>query len=164
MLELIAALRAAGFGVRVVTGGGTEFVRAISRAVYDVAPEHVVGSLVGYDVVRDDGPAQLIRTNQVHGDPNEGDAKLVNMRMALGTRATFAAGNSAGDAAMLDDALVGDGPRLALLVDHDDAEREYAYESVAGTFETSEPITEVARRSGWTVASMRDDWSRVFAG
>ena len=34
-----------------------------------------------------------------------------------------------------------DGPSLAILVSHDNAEREYAYESVAGTFDTDEWLT-----------------------
>ncbi len=51
---------------------------------------------------------------------------------------------------------------MALLVDHDDAEREYAYESKAGIFEIDEPITVTAARLGWTVASRARDWSMVF--
>jgi hypothetical protein len=45
-----------------------------------------------------------------------------------------------------------------------DVEREYAYESVAGTFATDELITDKAVRLGWMVVSMRDDWSTVFSG
>jgi len=55
-----------------------------------------------------------------------------------------------------------DGPSLALLVDHDDADREYAYESVAGTFAADGNITDTAARLGWTVASIKNDWSTVF--
>jgi len=51
-------------------------------------------------------------------------------------------------------------PRL----DHDDREREFAYESVSGTLKEQEPITSVATRLGCTVISMANDWSRVFAG
>lgn len=63
---------------------------------------------------------------------------------------------------MLEYAMANDGPALALLVDHDDDEREYAYRSEAGSFESDESITDVAVRLGWTVVSMRDDWSRIF--
>ena len=52
---------------------------------------------------------------------------------------------------------------LAVLVDHDDAEREFAYESVAVSFAEDEPITAVAERLGWVVVSMKDDWETVFA-
>ena len=57
----------------------------------------------------------------------------------------------------------GTGPTLALLVDHDDAEREFAYVSTAETFAEPEPITDVGARLGWTVVSMANDWETVFA-
>jgi hypothetical protein len=65
---------------------------------------------------------------------------------------------------MLEWALSGDRPGLALLLHHDDREREFAYESVSGTLKEQEPITSVATRLGWTVISMAKDWSTVFAG
>ncbi len=162
MLELIDELRARSFDVGVVTGGGTEFVRAVSQALYGVAPEAVVGSQVGYELVRESGRPVLRRTTQLFGEVNEGAAKISNIQRQLGRRPVVAGGNSPGDAEMLEYATGYDGPSLALLVDHDDAEREYAYESVAGSFESDEAITDTAARLGWTVVSMRDDWSRVF--
>ena len=54
-------------------------------------------------------------------------------------------------------------PGLALLVDHDDEEREFSYVSTAETFAETEPITEVGARLGWTVVSMANDWETVFA-
>src|SRR6201998_2054384 len=53
MSELIAELRRHDFTVGIVTGGGTEFVRAISDDLYGVPAELVVGTLIGYDVSRD---------------------------------------------------------------------------------------------------------------
>ena len=65
---------------------------------------------------------------------------------------------------MLEWAAAGDGPTLALLVDHDDAEREFSYvEQGRDLPRSSEPITDVAARLGWTVVSMADDWETVFA-
>jgi transposase-like protein len=63
---------------------------------------------------------------------------------------------------MIEWAMASDGPTVGLLVDHDDADREFRYESVAGTFEADENIVDVARREGWVVASMLNDWSTVF--
>ena len=165
MLELLDELRRAEFDVFIVTGGGTEFVRAIGNEFYGVAPDRVLGTQASYDFVRDaDGRAGLIRNaDLVAADANEGAAKVVNIQRALGRRPIFAAGNSPGDAEMLDYALASDGPTLALLVDHDDADREYRYESVAATFETTGSFLDLATAHGWTVASMRDDWASVFA-
>jgi phosphoserine phosphatase len=163
MLELIGELRARHFSVYVVTGSGTEFVRAVSYEFFGVKPEGVVGSQVGYELDRSSGSPRLLRTRELLGDPNEGAAKISNIQRLLGRRPILAAGNSAGDAEMLEYARAFDGPSLALLIDHDDSEREAAYGSVAATFAASEPITTTARRHGWTVASMRDDWATVFA-
>jgi phosphoserine phosphatase len=162
MLELMDALAERGFTNCIVTGGGTEFVRAISGRVYGIPEERVVGTLVTYRFDRRDGRVVLLRTTGVRGEANEGDAKVDNIQVALGRRPTVAGGNSPGDAEMLEYASTGDGPSLALLVDHDDADREYAYESEAGTFTANESVTETASRLGWTQISMRDDWSTIF--
>jgi len=164
MLELIDALRAESFSVFIVTGGGTEFVRAISQDFYGVAPESVVGTLVSYDFTRDSvGVPQLVRSAEMVGTANEGEAKVVNIQRELGRRPIFAAGNTAGDREMLEYALASEGPSMALLVDHDDADREYAYEPEAVTVDFDGSFTAFARDSGWTVASIRNDWEQVFA-
>lgn len=164
MLELIEELRARGFSVFIATGGGTEFVRAISNEFYGVDRERVVGSAVGYRVSSDehDRPV-LLRTAELFGEVNEGSAKVSNIQRALGRRPIFAAGNSPGDSAVLDYALTAPGPSMAMLIDHDDADREYAYESAAGSFESEGSIAAIGRRRGWNVVSMRDDWAEVFS-
>ena len=64
--------------------------------------------------------------------------------------------NSDGDIYMLKYAQGHQGATLRLLVHHDDAEREYAYDG--GT----EKALQVAAQEGWTVVSMKDDWKTVF--
>ena len=163
MLELLDELRRRDFTVYLVSGGGTEFLRAVSAELYGVPPELVVGTQVRYEMVRRaDGQPLLLRTGGVIDGANEGAAKVTNIQSQLGRRPILAAGNSAGDREMLEWALSGDGPGLALLLDHDDREREFAYESVSGTLKEHEPITLVAERLGWTVISMARDWSTVF--
>jgi len=163
MLGLIAELRARHFSVHVVIGAGIEFVRPISHSFFGVAPEGVVGSQIGYELVHRGGKPHLLRSRELLGDPNEGPAKIANTQRQLGRRPILAAGNSVGDLDMLEYAAAFDGPSLAMLVHHDDAEREYAYPSVAGTIVSDEPMVATARRRGWLVVSMRDDWSTVFA-
>ncbi len=162
MLELIDELRAREFGVYLVTGGGTEFVRAVSAEFYGVSPEGVVGSEMVYSVVRDDRRIKLSRTAQILGDANEGETKVSNIQRQLGRQPIFAAGNSPGDTEMLEYAMSFDGPSLGLLIDHDDADREYFYESVAATFGSEGPLSETASRLGWTTVSMKNDWTEVF--
>ena len=162
MLELIEELRRLDFTVGIVTGGGTEFVRAISQDLYGVPPELVVGTLIGYRLTTDSsGAPELRRTAVVDGEANEGAAKVSNIQSQLGRRPLLAAGNSGGDREMLEWAGAAPGG-LALLVDHDDSDREFAYRSLAVTVAEPEPITAVAERGGWTVASMARDWAVVF--
>ncbi len=163
MLELVAEMRRREFTVTLVSGGGCEFIRAVSQQLYGVPPEAVVGTLIGYEFDRDaEGRPLLRRGGSPVGGANEGAAKVSAIQAHLGRRPIFAAGNSAGDREMLEWAAASPGPALALLLDHDDAQREFAYASTAESFAESEPITDVARRLGWTVASMREDWAEVF--
>jgi phosphoserine phosphatase len=162
MLELIDLLRAAGFRVFLVTGGGVEFVRAVSLDLYGVPPDDVVGTSVELDVERRGGQMVLVRRAALRGRPNEGEPKPVNIQAHIGIRPIFAAGNSAGDREMLEYATTGDRPGLGLVIDHDDEEREYAYPGASFTDPHAEPIVDTAGRLGWTVVSMRRDWSTVF--
>ena len=151
MLELIAELRARHFAVYLATGTGTEFIRVVSQRFFGVPPEGVVGSQFGYELDRNSGEPRVLRTREVVGDPNEGPAKVTNIARSLGRRPIFAAGSNVGDAEMLEYTAAADGPSLALFVQHDDAQREYAY--AAG----------VTSGEGWAMASMKDDWSTIFA-
>jgi phosphoserine phosphatase len=163
MLELLAALRSLEFTIAIVSGGGAEFVRAISDAMYDVPPELVVGTLIAYEFKRDtEGRPALRRTAQIIGDANEGTTKVTNIQTQLGRPPIFAAGNSAGDREMLEWARDTAHPSLALLIDHDDADREYAYASEAATMSESQAITDIGQVLGWTIVSMARDWQQVF--
>jgi phosphoserine phosphatase len=163
MTELLALLRKHEFRVFVVTGGGVDFVRPVAEQLYGVLADDVVGSAVQVDFERRDGRVVLIRTAEIAGPPNEGPPKVVNIHAHIGAQPIVAVGNSAGDREMLEFAHTGSRASLCIVVNHDDAEREYAYGGEALTNPEAEPILTTAERFGWTVASMRDDWSRVFA-
>ena len=163
MLDLIDLLGAQGFRTFVVTGGGVEFVRSFAEAAYGIPPDDVVGTAVETEVERRDGRLTLVRRPALaHGLVNEGEPKPRLIQAHVGVRPILAAGNSAGDAEMLEYASTGPLPSLALVIDHDDDEREYAYESRSATDATAEPILETAARLGWQVVSMRRDWATVF--
>jgi hypothetical protein len=54
------------------------------------------------------------------------------------------------------------------LVQHDDAEREYAHAPAQGLPDTkvgkfTQALYDEAQRQGWTVISMKNDWKRIFA-
>jgi hypothetical protein len=124
----------------------------------------VVGTLIGYTFQRDDdGRPILRRTLKTMGSANEGGAKVEHIQAQVGRPPLIAVGNSGGDREMLEWAQVHPRGGLAILVNHDDADREFEYAGTAATFADAEPITDVATRLGWVQVSMRDDWSTVFA-
>lgn len=165
MLELLQELRTRDFTVGIVTGGGTEFVRRVSRRCYSVEPGMVVGTLIGYEFDRDERDRPILRRTMAGiGSANEGGAKVEHIQSQIGRPPLFAAGNSGGDRELLEWAQASRHGGLAVLIDHDDDQREFAYQSAAVTFKEQEPITTVGARLGWTVVSMNNDWETVFAG
>ena len=88
---------------------------------------------------------------------DDGPAKPVRIWSRTGRRPILAAGNSNGDIPMLDFAGRPARPALRLLVLHDDETREFDYTAGA------EAALERAKIHDWTVVSVKNDWSRVFA-
>ena len=84
--------------------------------------------------------------------------------MMIGRRPVAAFGNSIGDKQMLEYTQAGDGARLMMLVHHDDDKREYAYgpRNRQGRHIPRRADDE-AKKKGWTVISMKNDWKRIFA-
>jgi phosphoglycolate phosphatase-like HAD superfamily hydrolase len=162
MLELLAYLRENGYKTYIVTGGGQDFVRAFAPRVYGIPPEQVVGSAGKTKFTYGPGgKGELLKApDLLYVDDETG--KPEGIHLVIGRRPRAAFGNSDGDKQMLQWTQAGDGPRLMLLVHHDDAQREYAYgaDSKVGTF--SDALMTDATRGGWLVVSMKNDWRRIF--
>jgi phosphoglycolate phosphatase-like HAD superfamily hydrolase len=162
MLELMSYLRDNGYKTYIVTGGGQDFVRAFAPRVYGVPPQQVVGTAGRTKLTyAPNGQAELIKAPEVmYVDDKTG--KPEGIHLVIGRRPRGAFGNSDGDMQMLQWTQAGGGPRLMMLVHHDDAQREYAYgpQTKVGTF--SDSLMAVARKGGWTVISMKNDWRRIF--
>jgi hypothetical protein len=160
MLELLAYLRDSGFKTFIVSGGGVEFMRPWTEQVYGIPPEQVVGSTIVTEFALQDGVPVLIRRPEMDFlDDKEG--KPVAINKFIGRRPIFAAGNSDGDLQMLQWATGADGRRLGLLVHHDDAEREYAYDRDSHIGRLDQAL-DLAPNSHWVVVSMKDDWQTIF--
>ena len=158
MVELVHYLQANDFQVYMASGGGRDFVRAVSEEIYDIPRAMTIGSSVGTTCVVDaQGVTQVLRTREIEQPVDDGPGKPLHIHRAIGRRPIMAAGNSNGDIQMLEYARGRQGATLALLVHHDDAEREYAYDG------GSETALELAAAEGWTVVSMKDDWKTIFA-
>jgi len=162
MVELLAYLRANGFKTFIVSGGGIEFMRPWTEKVYGIPPEQVVGSSIKTKYEMRDGKPVLMRLPEMNFIDDKA-GKPVGINEHIGRRPIAAFGNSDGDQQMLEWTQAGSGARLMMLVHHDDAAREFAYgaESKIGTF--SDALMVEAKKDGWTVISMKDDWKTIFA-
>jgi hypothetical protein len=162
MLELLDYLRVNGFKTFIVSGGGIEFMRPWTEKVYGIPPEQVVGSSIKTKHEMRDGKPVLMRLPEVNFIDDK-TGKPVGINSHIGRRSIAAFGNSDGDQQMLEWTQAGNGARLMMLVHHDDAEREWAYgaKSHIGTF--SDALMDEAKKNGWTVISMKNDWKKIFA-
>jgi len=168
MLEVLRYLRDNAYKTYIVTGGGQDFVRVYAEKVYGIPPEQVVGTAGGtkYGYAKDGKPFLTKEPKLLLNDNNAG--KVEGIHLMIGRRPYAAFGNSTGDRQMLEWTGGGAGARLKMLVLHDDAAREYAYgpaaglpDSKVGTFPPA--LYDEAKRSGWTVISMKNDWRRILA-
>jgi hypothetical protein len=161
MVELLGYLRANGFKTFIVSGGGVDFMRPWSEAAYSVPPEQVVGSSIKSKFELKDGVPVLIKQPEIEFIDDEA-GKPAGIHRFIGRRPIAAFGNSDGDLQMLQWTTMGtEARRFGLIIHHDDAEREYAYdrESHVGRLDKA---LDAAPAAGWTVVSMKQDWRTMF--
>ena len=158
MRELVALLQKNGFKTYICSGSTQTFLRQISRPMFGIAPENVIGSRFKTEFRLVNGRFVLWRTPVVELF-NDREAKPVTIERAIGTRPAFVAGNvkSGGDIAMMMFSKDRAGASLQLLLNHDDAAREAAYGEKNGE------SLRAAKKHGFVIASMKNDWNRVFS-
>jgi phosphoserine phosphatase len=146
MRELFDLLRANESRVFICSGGGRDFMRVFAQGLWGMNMENVIGSAPDVEYV--DG--RIVRTDRVYGAMALGPGKPAHIFARTGQLPLLAGGNADIDMEMLESA------RFALLIDHDDSEREYAYTAGA------EQALARAPGAGWAVVSMKDDWNQIF--
>ena len=159
-IELLGYLRENGFRTWIVSGGGIDLMRAFTEAVYAIPREQVIGSSVKLRFEMKDGRPVLMKLGELNTFDDR-EVKPQNIGLHIGRWPILAFGNSDGDLAMLRYAKGHPGTRLALLLHHDDAEREFAYDR---EFKLS-PLAEALDKAndyGISVVSMKRDWKAVF--
>ena len=160
MLELLSYLRANGFKTYIVSGGGVEFMRVFAEQVYGVPPEQVIGSSIATEYEVRNGKPVIVRQPKIDFIDDKA-GKPVAINKFIGRRPIAAFGNSDGDFQMLEWTTAGAGPRLAVIVHHDDAGREFAYDRGSHIGKLERGLDEGPRR-GWTIVSMKDDWKTLY--
>lgn len=161
MLELLGLLDASGFSCWVFSGGGTDFMRAFASEVYGLPPHRVIGS-VGATEFRD-GPAgpELVKSAAIQVI-NDGPQKPASIHTHIGQRPILAAGNTDGDLPMLQWTAASPHRTLQLVVQHTDAEREYAYDRDPVLGSGTGQIHAAATEHNWTTIDMAADWSAIY--
>ena len=160
MLELLAYLRANGFETFIVSGGGIEFMRPWTEAVYGIPPQNVIGSSIKTELQMIDGKPVLMRRPEVDFIDDKA-GKPVGINAHIGRRPIAAFGNSDGDYEMLEWVTKAEGRRLGMIVHHTDAAREYAYDRDSHVGRLAKGLDD-APAQGWTIIDMAADWGRVF--
>jgi phosphoserine phosphatase len=161
MVELLAYLRANGFQTWIVSGGGVKFMRVFGEQAYGIPPQQMVGSSLALKYeLRNGQPALVQQAKVAFIDDKAG--KPVGLHKAIGKRPIAAFGNSDGDFEMLEWTTSAPGARLGVMVHHDDAAREYAYDRTSPFGKLARGLDEAGPR-GWTLVSMKTDWLRVYA-
>ncbi len=161
MLELLSYLRENGFATYIVSGGGIAFMRVWTDRIYGVPPEQVVGSTIVTKFEIKDGKPILIREDKVDFIDDKA-GKPVGINKFIGRRPIFTFGNSDGDLEMLQWTAAGDGPRFMGIVHHTDGKREWAYDRNSAVGRLDKAL-DAARKNGWTVVDMKNDWKTIFA-
>jgi hypothetical protein len=139
-------LTAGGFEVYICLAGGRGFVRVVALEMYGIPRQNVIGSGTTLECRQ----GQVYRSKGVEQPVDAGPGKPVHLWARTGRKPLLAGGNADGDAAMLRTA------RFGLLIHHDEAGREFAYDSGA------EKALAKAKERGWTVVSMQNDFKVVF--
>ncbi len=160
MLELLDYLRTNQFNVYIVSGGGIEFMRPWTTATYGISPENVVGSSIKTKYEVRDGVPVIIRLPEIDFIDDKA-GKPVGIHKFIGKRPIAAFGNSDGDFEMLEWVTSGPGRRLGVIIHHNDADREYAYDRDSHIGQLSRGLDEGPSR-GWVILSMKDDWKTIY--
>jgi phosphoglycolate phosphatase-like HAD superfamily hydrolase len=161
MRELLDYLRASGFSTFIVSGGSSEFMRPWAEKAYGIPPEQVIGSQQEVKFEMKDGKPVLTREPKF-AFVDDGPGKPVGIYRHIGKRPILAFGNSDGDLQMLQVTTAGEGRRLALIVHHDDAQREFAYDRQSHIGKLDKAL-DAAPANHWIVVSIKKDWKKVFA-
>jgi phosphoserine phosphatase len=159
-VELLTYLRQNGFKTYLVSAGGLDFMRAFAEEAYGIPREQVIGSSVKLRYELSDNRVSLVKLPELNSFGDR-EVKALNIGLHIGRRPLLAFGNSDGDLAMMRYTKSGSGPRLALLLHHDDATREAAYDREFRLSPLSEGLDK-AGEYGISIVSMKQDWRVVF--
>ncbi|ABA87685.1 HAD superfamily hydrolase [Syntrophotalea carbinolica DSM 2380] len=164
MLQLVHYLIQNDFVVYVVSGSDQTLVRVLCAERPELAglpPARFIGTLVALDVDFADGKPVYYRLARELEPVNLRKGKALNILYRIGQYPILAIGNSKGDCGMLAVTHAAKYPEtLRLLLNHDDAGREFAYPGPTGS---DAALCREQAGADILSISMRDDFEKIFA-
>jgi len=153
MVELVEYLLIHDFEVYITSGSMIGFLRGALKDHLPFEPSHIIGSRVELEYSFDDSVTSFIRReNIIHN--NNATGKAEGIYTHIGKPPVIAAGNTMGDEQMLRYTFSSKYPTLALVINHDDSERDYEY--------SDSTFLKVCRKNGWLIVSMKEDFETIF--
>jgi hypothetical protein len=162
MQEVLRYMRANGFRTYIVSGGTVDFMRAFAERIYGISPQQVIGSRQKLAFEVKGNGSEVVMLPQFDFN-NDKDGKPLSIEAFIGRRPIAAFGNSDGDFQMLQwTTTTTPGLRLGMIVHHDDAVREYAYDRDSSIGRLAEGLDR-HQAMGWSLISMKNDWKIIFS-
>lgn len=158
MMELLLYLQTNDFKTYICSGGGNDFMRVFAEETYGIVPENVIGTFAMNSFEQVKGSWRIIKGKD-NFFMNDGLTKPAAIEQRIGRIPIFVAGNvrSGGDIGQLTYCKTNKLPNFQLLVNHDDAIREFEYS------EKDNVSLKAAEAGQWNVVSMKNDWLTVFS-
>lgn len=160
MLELIDLLKEKQFQVFIVSGSMQGLLWSVCPQNIGFDRQHLLGTYQQMKVsFPKGGPVSYVIQNGMLLPKNNYYGKAVNIYNHIGKIPVMAVGNTSGDFGMFHMASCSSYPHLALMVNHDDDEREYAYEPHKGSMPHWQ---DSLRINGWIQADMSKEFKVVW--
>ena len=172
LLELMVVLVIVGILSGVFLAAGGSVFRRTAEKLTKVRLQQIAGMLEEHRTIEGEYPDDRLTSNasltRINDGPEALFLALFDSGYTGGRPNQDWLGNSDGDREMLEWTAAGPAKApLMMLVEHDDATREYAYGPADGLPDSpfghlSQSTVDEANKSGWTVISMKNDWAEIF--
>lgn len=160
MLELIDYLQENRFQIYIVSGSMQGVVWSICPQTIGFDRQHLIGTRQTLQPVYTKNGTEYLIQKSICLPKNDGNGKSCNIYDRIGKVPVMAVGNTTGDFGMFHLVSTSKYPHLALMLNHDDAEREYAYEPYHGT--AVPHWKDSLRINNWLQADMSKEFKTVW--
>ena len=160
MIELIDELKKKQFQIYVVSGSIQGVVWSICPQVLGFDRDHLIGTRQAMQVsFPKGGPVSYVLKKETLKPSNNYYNKSINIYNHIGKNPVVAIGNTVGDFGMFHMASCSKYPNLSLMLNHDDAEREYAYPPY---YSSTPNWQDSLRLNKWIQADMSKEFKIVW--